>query len=364
MRAFARRKARGQTFPAFLFVSLTSRCNLRCQGCWAAGVSPARELDLAALDRIVSQAKRHACTTIGLLGGEPVLHAGLLDLIERHRDCYFLLFSNGTLIDRDLARALRRAGNVSPLISIEGGAAVSDERRGGRDVLSCSLAGLRHCAEQGLVTGVASSLCRSNLRELASEAFLNELIARGVHYVWYYLYRPVGADPRPELALDSEQVLAVRRFLIAMRRRKPLMLVDAYWDEHGRALCPAASGVACHIGPSGDIEPCPPIQLAAEKVQDGDVYDLVTRSRWLRDFRAAARRATPGCLLVERPDELLRVWADGGAADSSGRGRLREELAAMTRGTSHHLPGQELAEPFGPYRWAKRRWFFGLGAYG
>jgi hypothetical protein len=185
-----------------------------------------------------------------------------------------------------------------------------------------------------------------------------------VNYAWFYLYRPVGAEPSPELALDGAQVLAVRQFLLEMRRRKPLMLVDAYWDGQGRALCPAASGVACHIGPGGDIEPCPPIQIAAENVRDGDLYDLVTQSTWLRQFRETARRATPGCILLERPDELLRALGAVGAHDSSGRGRVLAELAAMRPRASHHIPGQELAEPPGPYRWAKRRWFFGLGAYG
>jgi MoaA/NifB/PqqE/SkfB family radical SAM enzyme len=364
MWAFRRRASRGELFPAFLFISVTSRCNLRCQGCWATRVSPPRELDLETLDRIVTQAKSRACTTIGILGGEPVLHAGLTDLIARHRDCYFLLFTNGTLIDRHLAHALRRAGNVSPLISIEGRETVSDERRGGRDVLAHTLAGLRHCTEEGLVTGVASSLCRSNVTELATETFLDELIGRGVHYAWFYLYRPVGADPAPELALERAQVLAVRRFLVEMRARKALMLVDAYWDEQGRALCPAAAGIACHIGPGGEIEPCPPIQLAAENARDGDLYELVTRSAWLREFREVARRTTRGCILLERPDELLRAAAAAGARDSSGRGRVLAELAAMTPRPSHHVPGGELAEPLGAYRWAKRRWFFGLGAYG
>ncbi len=364
MRAFRRRLARDEIFPPYLFISITSRCNLHCRGCWATGVAPPRELDLDTLDGIVSQAKRRACTTFGLLGGEPLLHRGLLELLERHRDCYFLLFTNGTLIDRTLARGLRRAGNVSPLVSIEGDAVESDLRRGGRDVLDRTLQGLARCTEAGLITGVASSLCRSNVDRLATEAFLDELINRGVHYAWFYLYRPVGADPAPELALGADQVRVVRRFLVEMRRRKSLLLVDACWDERGHALCPAAAGVACHIGPAGDIEPCPPIQFSSENAHHGDLYELVTHSTWLRAFRDVARRTTPGCILVERPDVLAEVAERVAAHDSSGRGDGRAALRAMRPSASHHLPGEELPEPFGPYRWAKRRWFFGLGAYG
>ena len=51
---FQRRKAKGKAFPAFLFISVTDRCNLSCQGCWVTPCDPARELDAATLDRIIS----------------------------------------------------------------------------------------------------------------------------------------------------------------------------------------------------------------------------------------------------------------------------------------------------------------------
>lgn len=362
--AFRRRAERGKVFPAFLFISVTSRCNLRCQGCWATDASGHRALDLPTLHRIVDEARRHGTRTFGILGGEPLLHGGLAELFLAHRDCTFLLFTNGTLIDDPFARMLARAGNVSPLISIEGREEVSDRRRGGDGVWSRTLDGLGCCTRAGLLTGVASSLCRSNLAELASETFVDELITRGVHYLWFYIYRPVGPDPCPELALDRREIVAVHRFLLEMRRRKPLLLVDSYWDAEGRALCPAASGLACHIGPGGDIEPCPPIQLARENVRDGDLFGLLTGSPSLAAFRTAAARSGGGCILLEDPGALARVMSAAGARDSSGRGTALAELAAMVPRSSHHLPGDEIPEPSFLYRWAKRRAFLGLGAYG
>ncbi|MCX7935717.1 MAG: radical SAM protein, partial [Planctomycetota bacterium] len=34
MERFAARRRRGELFPAFLFISLTTRCQLFCRGCW------------------------------------------------------------------------------------------------------------------------------------------------------------------------------------------------------------------------------------------------------------------------------------------------------------------------------------------
>ena len=66
-------------------------------------------------------------------------------------------------------------------------------------------------------------------------------------------------------------MLAVRRFVVEMRAKLPIAIVDAYWDDKGEALCPMATGVSHHISPYGDIEPCPIIQFATETVRDSAI---------------------------------------------------------------------------------------------
>src|SRR5581483_2951603 len=125
-----RRRARGENFPPFLFISVISSCQLRCQGCWVDVAAPAQKMSLAELNAIVGDAKAHGNAYFGILGGEPFLHPDLLELFAAHRDCYFQVFTNGQLITDEVARQLARLGNVTPLISIEGSEIVSDERRG------------------------------------------------------------------------------------------------------------------------------------------------------------------------------------------------------------------------------------------
>ncbi len=363
--AFEKRRAKGVYFPAFLFLSVTNACNLRCQGCWVTPTQPPCELDLATLENIIRSSKAQGSYFFGILGGEPLLHKGLFDLMGRHPDCYFLLFTNGTLITDVVAARLHELGNVSPLISLEGLEAVSDERRGGRAVYQRTLEGVAHCRDHRLMTGVATSVCQSNFRELVSERFLRDLIGRGVLYVWYYIYRPVGAQPCPELKLTPDQIVELRRFMVEMRTRLPIIIVDAYWDDEGRALCPAATGIGHHISPSGYVEPCPPLQLAGEHVGDGtDLYERLTNSAFLREFRHAAAETTRGCVIMERPDVLLQLAEKTGARDSSGRGTVKAEMGCLSPCSSHHLPGREIREASWPYRFAKKHWFFGFGAYG
>ncbi len=364
MERFKRRVKRGVYFPPFLHVSITNSCNLRCQGCWVDVDAEPESISLEAFNRLVREAKAYGNRFFGILGGEPFMHPQLLDMLAAHPDCYFQVFTNGQFMTEKVAAAFRRLGNVSPLISIEGRESVSDERRGKKDVFNKTLRGLENCLRARLLTGVATSVCQTNFRELVTEEWLRELIDRGVHYVWFYTYRPVGPNPSPNLALSREQMLQVRRFIVEMRCKLPIGIIDTYFNDRGQALCPMATGISHHISPRGEIEPCPVIQFAADNIADaGGIYDVMTRSEFLRACRAAARGATRGCIVLERPDLLKEVALKHRARDTTARGTALAELDAMRPRFSQYLPGEEIPEKHWLYRLTKKHWFTDFGAY-
>lgn len=362
---FKKRLKKGVSFPPFLYLSIINSCNLRCRGCWVDVAAPRTMLSFDEINRLITQAKRHGNSFFGLLGGEPFMHPDLVRILEAHPDCYFQVFTNGHFISNEVAARLRRAGNVTPLISVEGSKIVSDERRGRSGVFDRTLAGLETCVRHRLITGVTTSVCQNNLDDLVNEAWVDELIRRGVHYLWYTTFRPVGPDPAPELALRPEQVLQVRRFAMEVRNRKPIGVVDAYWDDRGQALCPAAVGISHHVSPRGDLEPCPVVQFARETIRDndGDVFKTITESPFLEGFRRTAAGQTRGCILLERPDLLRDFVTRDGIRDTTARQTAVLELESMRPLSSQHIPGEELPEEKWLYRFAKKYWFFGFGAY-
>jgi len=362
---FQKRLKKGEHFPAFLFLSITNKCNLKCQGCWVSQTNPANELDLETLDKIINDSKKQGVYFYGILGGEPLLHKGLFEIFKRHQDCYFLLFTNGMLLTETVADQIVEAGNVSPLISIEGDEIVSDVRRGGKEVYSKTLEGIKHCRDRKIIIGTATSVCKSNIDTLATRKFLDELINLGVHYHWYYIYRPVGPNPAPELALSIEEVYNLRKFMVDVRGEVPLMVVDSYWDHNGEALCAGATGIGHHISPEGYIEVCPPIQFAQEKInKDSDVYKLFNDSVYLAEFRKVVTETTRGCIIMERPDLMEKIINDLKVGDSSGRNSALEELQKMTCRGSHDMKEMAIPEKYWIYKFAKKNWFFGFGAYG
>jgi MoaA/NifB/PqqE/SkfB family radical SAM enzyme len=361
---FKRRIKRDEYFPPFLYLSIINSCNLRCQGCWVDVEAERHAIDLAQLNKTINDAKAHGNSFFGILGGEPFMHPELLDLLAAHPDCYFQVFTNGQFITEKIARELRRIGNATPLISIEGREFVSDERRGKKDVFNKTIRGLENCLREKLLTGVATSVCQTNIDELLTESWLDELIKKGVHYVWYHTYRPVGPKMNEQLALRPDQLTRARKFVVEMRARKAIAMLDAYYDHEGKALCPMSTGISHHINPLGEIEPCPIIQFASENIRDRDsVYETIRGSAFLKDFRDLSAEATRGCVVLERPDLVRSLVQKHGARDTTIRQTAMAELEAMTPRRSQWLPGEEIPEKHWMYRLAKKYWFNDFGVY-
>ncbi len=361
---FKTRIKRGEYFPPFLYVSVLNSCNLRCQGCWVDVAAKQERIRPDRLNRMIREAVDAGNQFFGILGGEPFMHRELLDILEAHPDCYFQVFTNGQLITNSIAKRLRRMGNVTPLISVEGTEIVSDQRRGGRDVLNKTLQGIENCVENKLLTGVATSLCRTNFDDLLREEWVDRLIEMGVMYMWYHTYRPVGPEPNEALSLTPDQQRRVREFVVQTRSTKPIAVIDAYYDHEGQALCPAATGISHHISPWGAIEPCPIIQFSREKIDDErGLKRTFLESQYLSEFREMVGKTTRGCVVLERPDLLKEVIANHDAVDGTARKSAMKELEAMKPRGSQYMPENEIPERNLVYRMAKKWFFSDFGAY-
>jgi MoaA/NifB/PqqE/SkfB family radical SAM enzyme len=360
---FKKRKKKGELFPAFQFISVTNDCNLKCQGCWVSSNGGKEHLDIKKIHTIIEESKKQGSCFFGILGGEPLMYKPLFDIFEKHPDCYFLLFSNGTLFTGPIAERLRKAANVTPMFSFEGNEQVADIRRGGHNIYSQTLQAINTSVQHGLITGVAISVCKSNIEMALSDEFIQMLHDNGAIYVWYYIYRPAGENPNYELCLGKEEIFRLRNFLVEGRSKYPVVLIDSYWRANGEPFCPAAEGLSHHINASGYIEPCPVIQLARENIMDGNLKQVYENSRFLNDFRTGILQKTKGCVLMEDPLWLKDFSEKHEAFNTSNRPDMLHEFekapVVYSHGSCPSIPEKTLI-----YRFAKRTAFFGMGTYG
>ena len=179
-------------------------------------------------------------------------------------------------------------------------------------------------------------------------------------YTWFHVYRPMGPDAEPGSVPDARAAARRRgKFVVEMRAKKPIVIIDAYYDGEGQALCPAATGISHHINPWGDIEPCPIVQFAKESIhaKRGDSRSLrekFLQSAFLRDFRELAQKTTRGCIVLERPDLLKELVEKHAAKDSTARQTALDELRVMKTAHFAVQPRCRVPEKNLLYRLAKR----------
>lgn len=167
----------GRIPPATMVISPTKVCNLHCVGCYASSGPSGERLAWDVFDRIISEAKAlWGLRFFTISGGEPLAYRSngkdLLDIAHKHDDSFFLMYTNGTLIDERIASRLAEVGNVIPAISVEGFERLTDERRG-EGVFQRILIAMANLRQAGVPFGISLTGTRHNAEEILSDEFID-----------------------------------------------------------------------------------------------------------------------------------------------------------------------------------------------
>ena len=294
------------SIPSVLAVSPTMQCNYNCKGCYSRGRPTNDELSTGELDALFSEAEELGVHSIVLTGGEPFLRSDTLDLIARHRRLLFFIITNGSLTTSDMARRIARSGNAIPLVSIEGSSADTDERRhpGAHET---ALRAFDHLRKAQALFGFVATNTAANTAQLATESFIDQMVAVGCAVGFFTEYVPCGPNPNPDWVLDEATRASFRERILEFRRSKPIVLSHFPDDEYGKEnRCSAAGRTSLHINSQGDIEPCPFASIARENIRHGGLI-AACRSPFLRAIREQPnllQRQRYACSLFEHRAEL------------------------------------------------------------
>lgn len=160
--------------PDTLQVSLTSRCNLRCEMCnvWK-DANQADELTLDEIKGVIIQCKEWGVKEVNLCGGEPLLSEICFDVIKFAKSCAMkvILTTNGTLITQGLAEKLIQSGLDIMTISLDGEKAQTHDKiraqSGAFDKIIQGIQHLNNCpGAKKLVKVLILTLSNYNLDEL------------------------------------------------------------------------------------------------------------------------------------------------------------------------------------------------------
>ncbi len=294
------RARHGQNPPDFLVISPGKACNLRCRGCYANSGAHGEKLDWQTFERTVRQAHDQWDTRVFVIsGGEPLAWRdggrSVLDLAERFADCFFVMYTNGTLIDDAVARRMGRLGNVSPALSIEGMRERTDARRG-EGVFDKVLAALQRLRREGVIIGVSLTATRENAEELLSDEVVETFFEGfGASYAFVFHYMPIGRSFTLDLMMTPEQRLRLFERVWWLVRHRHVFIADFWNSATATNGCVAAgrAGGYFHVNWNGDVSPCVFFPYAPVNVRDvfarGGTLDEVWDQPFFADIRGWQR---------------------------------------------------------------------------
>lgn len=263
------REEYGCNIPWAILMDPTSACNLKCTGCWAAEYGNRMSMNFETMDSIIQQGKKLGVYFYLYSGGEPLIRKkDIIKLCEKHSDCSFSAFTNGTLIDEEFADEMLRVKNFVPAISIEGFEEETDSRRG-KGTYKAVTRAMEILKNKKLPFGTSCCYTRQNAETIGSEAFFDDMIAKGAKFAWFFTYIPVGVDAVPELLATAQQREYMYRQIRKFRKTKPLFTMDFWNDGEYIQGCIAGGRRFLHITAGGDIEPC-----AFTHYADSSIYDI------------------------------------------------------------------------------------------
>jgi 12,18-didecarboxysiroheme deacetylase len=150
--------------------NMTRRCNLKCVHCYAQAKDIEFENELSTDEgkALIDDLANFGSPVILFSGGEPTLRKDLPELAAyaREKGMRAVISTNGTLIDRDLAKKLKAVGLSYVGVSLDGIRETNDRFRGMKGAFDAALRGLHNCQEEGIKVGLRFTINKQNVSDI------------------------------------------------------------------------------------------------------------------------------------------------------------------------------------------------------
>ncbi|PIV57157.1 radical SAM protein [Candidatus Desantisbacteria bacterium CG_4_10_14_0_8_um_filter_48_22] len=327
------RKKEGFQPPASVLISPSMKCNLRCQGCYAADYVREDDLSLEILDKIVKESKEIGNSFFTILGGEPFMYPHIFEFFGRHPDCYFQAYTNGTLLTDEVMKKLVKLGNVALMFSLEGFEKGTDARRA-PGVYKKVMDAMDRAREAGLLFGFSCYVTKNNVEEIVSDEFIDMLVDKGAMIGWYFLCMPVGKNPTTDFMPTPQQRLHLKIRRDYIRDNKPLFIID-FWNDAPFVRGCIAGRQFIHVNSRGDIEPCIFLHYASHNIKTATLKDALKSLffRFIKKRQPYDENLYLPCTIIDNPQVLreavektLPYPTHEGAADLVNNQDIRGQL--------------------------------------
>ena len=150
--------------------SSTRTCNLKCIHCYSDSEAKSYEGELTTKEgkKFIDDLADFNVPVLLFSGGEPLLRKDFFELAEyaSKQNIRSTISTNGTLIDREMARDFKKIGIGYVGISLDGIGENNDRFRGVKGTFDRALEGIRYCLEEGQKVGLRFTINKNNYMEI------------------------------------------------------------------------------------------------------------------------------------------------------------------------------------------------------
>ena len=305
--------SKGIHIPPFLIASITSRCNLHCAGCYARAINSCGDSELPAQltadewKAVFTEARDTGISFIILAGGEPMIRKDVIAAAGEIPEIVFPIITNGTLINDEYIKLFNKHRNLIPIISIEGGQATTDKRRG-QGTFAIIDSAMERLKKKRIITGASLTVTKENSDEILSDEYASALANKGCSVMLFIEYVDVSGKSQLSIG-DKEREIMEERLDILREKHSDMLFVAFPGDERKAGGCLAAGRGFFHINSQGGAEPCPFSPYSDVNIKNTSLIDALSSDMFKRLTESDLLNMdhTGGCVLFEKDSEVREL---------------------------------------------------------
>lgn len=297
--------------PLNVLFLIGKKCNSRCIMCDMWKAKEVKEEKYEQIKKVIDEIYLLGAKNITLTGGEPFLRKDIFKIIKyaNRKGLNTTIVTNGTLLNKNLAKKILKSGLNNIYFSIDGTRTVNDKIRGKKGTFDKAINNMKNLIEikdKNLRVCVISILMNQNLEDMLNlvnmikRMHVNSFVMQPIHKEQSKPAFNITTDKNNLLIPESKykKIDGIIDNLIELKRKNPEFIENniAYLELTRRFIkneildfkCLAGFSF-CGIDAEGNVYSC----LYRESV--GNVFDSSLKELWFSDSYNKTRNRMKSC---------------------------------------------------------------------
>ena len=269
-------------------LEVNDQCQLKCKMCYVDKKN--YELPATNIHKLLNDIRNYGIR-LEILGGEPLLRKDLIRIIQyakiKAHIPFISLYTNGTLIDEEMACKLKNAGLDAAIVTlISNTAEIHDEFTGVKGSWAKTKSGILNLKNAGINTYTFTSIHQYNYTQFSNiYNYVTEEL--GVHSLFYQYVPQCKNDP---LSIDIHIWNKIKHWVLYDKNNYHMKYIRDFYMLSGNAC--SGGNYVLTVKADGSVQPCPFIDnLSLGNIRNEDIWTIY-RNRY-KNTRLKEFKSTP-----------------------------------------------------------------------